>query len=57
MVLLLSFGWTEIGDTVIFQSSDIGNKAWVLNKKKLIPVQMTDALNKRAAFLKSKKYK
>ncbi|WP_425235394.1 hypothetical protein [Ulvibacterium sp.] len=52
-----TIGWTEIGDTIVLQSSDIGNKAWVLNGDKPNQIKMTDELNERAEFLYSEKYK
>lgn len=50
-------GWTKIGDTLILQSSDIGNKAWSLKNNHVIEIKLTNKLNKRADFLYSKKYK
>ena len=52
-----AIGWTESGDTMVLQSSDIGNKVWVFRNKQPIEVAMTDRLNKRAEYLKSNKYK
>ncbi|MBC7000899.1 hypothetical protein [Cytophaga sp. FL35] len=52
-----TIGWTEIGDTIILQSSDIGNKAWILNDNKPNQIKMTDELNARAEFLYFEKYK
>ncbi|WJJ96510.1 hypothetical protein [Algibacter luteus] len=52
-----TIGWTEIGDTIVLQSSDIGNKAWILNQNKPNQIKMTDELNERAEFLYSEKYK
>ncbi|GGI56876.1 hypothetical protein [Winogradskyella haliclonae] len=52
-----TIGWTEIGDTIVLQSSDIGNKAWILNDNKTNQIKMTDELNARAKFLYSEKYK
>lgn len=51
-----TIGWTEIGDTIVFQSSDIGNKAWILKNETPTEITMTDELNERAEFLKSEKY-
>ncbi|CAL2085991.1 conserved hypothetical protein [Tenacibaculum sp. 190524A05c] len=51
-----SVGWTKIGDTIVLQSSDIGNKAWIISNNKPIEIKMTDNLNNRAEFLKSQKY-
>ena len=50
-------GWTSSGDTIILQSSDIGNKAWVIKNGKPIQINMSKDLNKRAEWLKSLKYK
>jgi len=52
-----TIGWTELGDTIVLQSSDIGNKAWVLNENKPNEIKMTDELNERAELLYSEKYK
>lgn len=52
-----SIGWTEIGDTIILQSSDIGNKAWTLTNDRPTEIKMTDKLNDRAQYLYSEKYK
>ena len=52
-----AIGWTENGDTIVLQSSDIGNKAWMLNMNKPNQIKITDELNKHADFLNSKKYK
>jgi hypothetical protein len=51
-----TIGWTEIGDTIVLQSSDIGNKAWILQNDEPNEIKMTHELNERAEFLKSKKY-
>ena len=51
-----AIGWTELGDTIVLQSSDIGNKAWSLQNEEPTDIKMTDELNERAEFLKSKKY-
>ncbi len=50
-------GWTSSGDTIILQSSDIGNKAWVIKNGKPIQINMSKDLNKRAEWIKSLKYK
>jgi len=52
-----TIGWTEIGDTIVLQSSDIGNTAWILNENKPNQIKMTAELNERAEFLNSEKYK
>ncbi len=51
-----TIGWTELGDTIVLQSSDIGNKAWFLQNREPTEIKMTDKLNERAEFLKIKKY-
>jgi hypothetical protein len=51
-----TIGWTKLGDTIVMQSSDIGNKAWILQNEKTFEIKMSDKLNERAEFLKSKKY-
>ncbi len=51
-----TIGWTELGDTIVLQSGDIGNKAWILQNEKTVEIKMTAELNERAEFLKSKKY-
>lgn len=51
-----TIGWTKSGDTIVLQSSDIGNKAWILQNGNPTEIKMTDELNKRAEILKSEKY-
>ncbi|MBO9703447.1 MAG: hypothetical protein J7604_24775 [Sporocytophaga sp.] len=51
-----AIGWTESGDTIVMQSSDIGNMAWILLQNNPTEIEMTNKLNKRAEFLKFKKY-
>lgn len=51
-----SLGWTEFGDTIVLQSSDVGDKAWILQNEIPIEIKITDDLIKRADLLKSKKY-
>ena len=51
-----AIGWTKLGDTIILQSSDIGNKAWIMEKDKPVEIKMTNYLNGRAEFLKSEKH-
>ena len=51
-----TIGWTELGDTIVLQSSDIGNKAWALTNGRPTEIKMTDKLNDRAQYLYSKKY-
>lgn len=51
-----AIGWTKTGDTVVLQSSDIGNKSWVFKNNKVIQIETTESLDKRAEQLKSKKY-
>ena len=51
-----AIGWTKSGDTIVLQSSDIGNKAWVFQNGSLTEIKMTDKLNERAEILKSEKY-
>ena len=52
-----TIGWTELGDTIVLQSSDIGNKAWILQNEEPTEIKMTDELNERAEHLYSEKYK
>lgn len=52
-----AFGWTVIGDTIVIYSSDIGNKAWVLENRTPTEIKLTKNLDSRAEFLKSNKYK
>ena len=47
-----AIGWTKTGDTILLQSSDIGNKAWTIKKQQVIEVEMTDKLYQRADSLK-----
>ena len=51
-----TIGWAKSGDTLVLQSSDIGNKAWVLQNGNPTEIKMTDELNERAEILKSEKY-
>ncbi|GGE28847.1 hypothetical protein [Psychroflexus planctonicus] len=51
-----TIGWTKSGDTIVLQSSDIGNKAWILQNENPTAIKMTDKLNERAEILKSEKY-
>lgn len=52
-----ALGWTTLGDTIVLQSSDIGNKAWEINDDNLSELTMTDKLNKRAEEIYNAKYK
>ena len=52
-----NIGWTKVGDTIVLQSSDIGNKAWVVKSNKTTEIKMTDELNERAELLYSVKHK
>lgn len=45
-------GWTEFGDTLVLQSSDIGNSAWIIEESDLVEINMTEKLQKRAETLK-----
>jgi hypothetical protein len=51
-----AIGWTESGDTILMQSSDIGNRGWIVTQNNPTEIEMTNRLNKRAEFLKFKKY-
>ena len=51
-----TIGWTKSGDTIVLQSSDIGNKAWILLNGNPSEIKITDELNERAEILKSGKY-
>ena len=51
-----ALGWTKTGDTIVLQSSDIGNKAWTLQIGKPTEIEMTDNLNEQAEDLYSEKY-
>ena len=51
-----TIGWTKLGDTIVMQSIDIGNKAWIIQNKKTFEIKMTDKLNERAEVLYSEKY-
>lgn len=50
-------GWTKAGDTIVLQSSDIGNQAWEIKNNSFIEVQLDDKLNSRAEELYNLKYK
>ena len=52
-----AIGWTQTGDTIILQSCDIGNKAWVVQNEKPYEIKMTNKLDERAECLKREKYK
>jgi len=51
-----ALGWTSSGDTIVLQSSDIGNKAWKLNADTLSVITLTPALNHRAGELYNAEY-
>ena len=51
-----AIGWTKTGDTIILQSSDIGNKAWIIQMNNPTEIKMTNKLDERAEYLKSIKY-
>ncbi len=51
-----AIGWTELYDTIVIYSSDIGNKAWRIIDDNLQQVSVDDGLNQRANELKKKKY-
>jgi hypothetical protein len=42
-----SLGWTLLGDTIILQSSDIGNKAWIIKNGLEKETQITKELNEQ----------
>lgn len=50
-----SLGWTLYGDTIILQSSDIGNKAWVIMNGIAKESQITKELNEQIEKLKKVK--
>ncbi len=52
-----SIGWKIEGDTIVFQSSDIGNKAWAIKGNVIEAVAMDDKLTQRADYITLKKYK
>ncbi|SFU55504.1 hypothetical protein SAMN05216480_10738 [Pustulibacterium marinum] len=52
-----AIGWTVVGDTIVLQSSDIGNQAWAIQQQTLVPLEMTDDLHERAEQLYKEKYK
>ena len=45
-------GWSQYGDTIILWSSDIGNKAWVIENNTVSEVPMTPSLNEQADWMK-----
>jgi len=51
-----TIGWTKSRDTIVLQSSDIGNKAWIIQNGNPSEIKMTDELNERAEILKLEKY-
>ena len=51
-----AIGWTLKGDTIVFQSSDIGNRAWKVDLDGPLEVDMNEELHFIAANLKTVKY-
>jgi len=51
-----TIGWTKTGDTIVIQSSDIGNKSLIIKNNQLVQIKTTESINERAEWLKSKKY-
>ena len=52
-----SIGRKIEGDTIVFQSSDIGNKAWAIKGNVIEAIAMDDKLTQRADYITLKKYK
>jgi hypothetical protein len=52
-----ALGWTVQGDTILLQTSDIGDRAWTIIENGVSEITMTDALNSRCDDLKREKYK
>ena len=52
-----SLGWSKTGDTILLQSSDIGNQAWIIQNRKIQKVRLTKSLDMQAEDLYRKKYK
>ena len=52
-----AIGWAKSEDTIVMQSSDIGNQAWIIVNNKIAGIRITDELDKRAEYLKAIKYK
>lgn len=52
-----SLGWSKIGDTILLQSNDIGNQAWIIKNKTAEKIRLTKSLNEQAEELYRKKYK
>jgi len=52
-----TIGWSESEDIIILQSSDIGNRAWIIKDNIPTRIPITKKMNERAEYLKSKRYK
>ena len=52
-----ALGWTAKGDTIILQTSDIGDRAWIIDTNGPKEIEMTNELYSRAKELKAEKYK
>ena len=52
-----ALGWTTKGDTIILQTSDIGDRAWSIRPLGPAEIKMTKDLHKRASELKAEKFK
>jgi hypothetical protein len=52
-----ALGWTKVGDTILLQSSDIGNQAWTISNGQFKKVEMNTKIEKLAEELYKEKYK
>lgn len=52
-----ALGWTIKGDTIVLQTSDIGDRAWIIDTNGPKEIEMTNELYSRAKTLKAEKYK
>ena len=52
-----SLGWTHNGDTIVLQSSDIGDQSWIIIEGKEKKIELTKELMERAKELKEENYK
>lgn len=51
-----ALGWTESGDTIVLQSSDVGSQACDIQNNRLVSVRIDDKIKERAQVLKVAKY-
>lgn len=52
-----ALGWITKGDTIVLQTSDIGDRAWIIDTSGPVEIEMTNELHLRAKELNAEKYK